>query len=55
MVKNLKKSIATSLSQMGDLYTRFKVLCAVNGKTIRQGLREAITDYLKKYEIKDNI
>jgi hypothetical protein len=46
--RKAKGSLMANLETM-DVYSKFKVLCSAQGIKIREGLREAVKDYLDKY------
>ena len=47
--KKAKKSLSANLEGL-DIYSKFKVRCTMEGITIRTGLREAVIEWLKKYD-----
>lgn len=47
--KKQKKSLVAQLERM-DIYSKFKIVCELQDIKIREGLREAIKSYLKKYK-----
>ena len=44
-----KHSVATQAGRL-DIWTKFKVFCVKQNKSLRDGLREAIREYMKNYD-----
>jgi hypothetical protein len=44
-----KHSLMSTLQRL-DIYSKFKVIIEIQGKTVVAGLKEAIVDYINKYK-----
>ena len=49
--RKAKHSLVANLEKL-DIYSKFKLICDQNYMKVREGLREAIRMFIKKYEKK---